>query len=55
MDKCLVCGGTPFAQGSDYINLRPLDKKFSIGSEFCLSCGEVSSIKNHESKKSRGV
>jgi hypothetical protein len=47
--KCSVCGGISFAQGSDYINLRPLDKKFAIGSEkiytFCLSCGEVLSIK----------
>ncbi len=47
--KCSECGGTSFSQGSDYINLRPLNKKLSIGSEkiytFCTSCGEVISIK----------
>ncbi|MEC1155688.1 hypothetical protein [Cytobacillus horneckiae] len=47
--KCTQCGGTSFARGSDYINIRPLDKKFTIGSEkiytFCLDCGEVLSIK----------
>lgn len=47
--KCAQCEGTSFAQGSDYINIRPLDKKYTIGSEkiytFCLDCGEVLSIK----------
>ena len=47
--KWIQCGGTSFAHGSDYINIRPLDKKFTIGSEkiytFCLDCGEVLSIK----------
>jgi hypothetical protein len=47
--KCSNCGKTSFAQGSDYINLRPLGKKLTIGSEkvytFCLACGEVHSIK----------
>ncbi|WP_185763143.1 hypothetical protein [Niallia circulans] len=46
---CLECGGTSFAQGTDYINLRPLDNKLTIGSEkvytFCVDCGEVNSIK----------
>ncbi|MCE4048856.1 MULTISPECIES: hypothetical protein [Bacillaceae] len=47
--KCSECGGTSFSQGSDYINLRPLNKKMAIGSEkiytYCLNCGEVISIK----------
>ncbi|MGG0740763.1 hypothetical protein [Niallia taxi] len=46
---CLECGGTSFAQGTDYINLRPLNNKLTIGSEkiytFCVDCGEVNSIK----------
>ncbi|MCT2345415.1 hypothetical protein NQZ71_26085 (plasmid) [Niallia taxi] len=46
---CSDCGGTSFAQGTDYINLRPLDNKLTIGSEkiytFCVDCGEVNSIK----------
>jgi uncharacterized Zn finger protein len=47
--KCASCGGNSFVQAMDYINLRPLDKKMSIGSEriytVCLDCGEVVSIK----------
>lgn len=47
--KCTDCGSTSFVQASDFINLRPLDKKLSIGSErvytVCLDCGEVVSIK----------
>lgn len=47
--KCSECGGSSFLQGTDYINLRPLDNKLSIGSEkvytFCQDCGEVQSIK----------
>lgn len=47
--KCHSCGGKSFVQAMDYINLRPVDKKMSIGSEriytVCLECGEVLSIK----------
>ncbi|KLU57670.1 hypothetical protein MHI48_28525 [Paenibacillus sp. FSL H7-0942] len=47
--KCTDCGGTSFVQASDFINLRPLDKKMALGSErvftVCLDCGEVVSIK----------
>jgi hypothetical protein len=47
--KCNSCGGNSFVQAMDYINLRPVDKKMSIGSEkvytVCLDCGEVVSIK----------
>jgi hypothetical protein len=38
-----------FVEATDFINLRPLDKKMSLGSErvytICLNCGEVVSIK----------
>jgi hypothetical protein len=47
--KCHSCGGNSFVQAMDFINLRPVDKKMSIGSEriytVCLDCGEVVSIK----------
>lgn len=47
--KCDSCGGNSFVQAMDYINLRPINKKMSIGSErvytVCLDCGEVVSIK----------
>ncbi|WP_079508871.1 hypothetical protein [Mesobacillus jeotgali] len=47
--KCSSCGGNSFVQAMEYINLRPVDKKMTIGSEkvytVCLDCGEVVSIK----------
>ncbi|MCL6662280.1 MULTISPECIES: hypothetical protein [Paenibacillus] len=47
--KCTDCGGTSFVQATDFINLRPMDKKLALGSErvftVCLDCGEVVSIK----------
>ncbi|WJH29026.1 hypothetical protein N6H13_29735 [Paenibacillus sp. CC-CFT742] len=47
--RCHDCGGNSFVQASDFINLRPVDKKLAIGSEkvyiVCLDCGEVLSIK----------
>jgi translation initiation factor 2 beta subunit (eIF-2beta)/eIF-5 len=47
--KCKSCGGSSFVQAMDFINLRPVDKKMSFGSEriftVCLDCGEVVSIK----------
>ncbi|WML46614.1 hypothetical protein RCG23_13210 [Neobacillus sp. PS3-34] len=56
---CRSCGGSSFVQGSDYIQLRPLNKKMAFGSEkiytVCLDCGEVLSIKimNPEKLKSK--
>jgi hypothetical protein len=48
-ENCHSCGGNSFVQAMDYINLRPVDKKMSIGSEriytVCSGCGEVVSIK----------
>ena len=47
--NCKNCEGASFVEATDYINLRPLDKKIAIGSEkiynVCLNCGEVLSIK----------
>ncbi|ARK32381.1 hypothetical protein BkAM31D_22365 [Halalkalibacter krulwichiae] len=46
---CQNCGGSEFAEGTDFSSVRPLDKKFSMGSikiySFCLDCGEVRSIR----------
>ena len=53
--KCKDCGGNSFVQAMDFVNLRPVDKKMSIGSEriftVCLDCGEVVSIKVKNAKK----
>lgn len=47
--NCKNCKGNSFVQATDFINLRPLDKKMAFGSEkvytVCLDCGEVASIK----------
>jgi len=47
--NCKICKGNSFVQATDYINLRPLNKKMAFGSEkvynVCLDCGEVVSIK----------
>lgn len=47
--ECKSCGGKSFVQATDYINLRPMNKKMTMGSEkiytVCLNCGEVFSIK----------
>lgn len=55
--KCVKCEGTDFAEGTDFMAIRPLDKKFSIGSNkiytFCLNCGEVSSIRIENPEKFR--
>ncbi len=48
-ESCKSCGGTTFVQASDFVNLRPVNKKFSFGTEkiytVCQRCGEVISIK----------
>ncbi|AIQ47361.1 hypothetical protein R70723_16795 [Paenibacillus sp. FSL R7-0273] len=53
--KCTNCGENSFVQATDYINLRPLDKKMSIGAErvytVCLNCGEVVSIQVKDPEK----
>ncbi|WP_416825149.1 hypothetical protein [Ectobacillus polymachus] len=46
--KCGKCGSSEFAEGTDYIPIKP--NKFSwSGSNkvytFCLKCGEVDSIR----------
>ncbi|MEW9503116.1 hypothetical protein [Jeotgalibacillus marinus] len=47
--KCQNCNGLEFAEGTDFMPIKPLDKKFSMGSNkiytFCLNCGEVISIR----------
>ncbi|MEC1524603.1 hypothetical protein P9D43_21600 [Neobacillus niacini] len=49
VNKCPKCNGVEFAEGTDFMSVKPVDKKFSMGSNkiytFCLSCGEVISIR----------
>ncbi|TYR97542.1 hypothetical protein FZC84_18635 [Rossellomorea vietnamensis] len=53
--KCRSCNGESFVQASDYINLRPLNKRMTLGSEkvytICVKCGEVASIKVQNPEK----
>lgn len=53
--NCPKCNGDKFAEGSDFVNMRPLHKKMSIGSSkiytFCLDCGEVISIRVENPEK----
>ena len=53
--KCKSCGGDSFVQAMDFVNLRPMNKKLSIGTEriftVCLDCGEVVSIKVTQPEK----
>lgn len=48
-NECPKCYGTEFGEGTDFMAVRPLDKKFSLGSNiiftFCLNCGEVVSTR----------
>lgn len=48
-NKCPKCKGVEFAEGTDFMSVKPMDKKFSMESNkiytFCLSCGEVISIR----------
>lgn len=52
---CSKCGGNSLVQATDFIPLRPLDKKFGFGTEkiyrVCLDCGEVVSIRVKDPKK----
>jgi predicted nucleic-acid-binding Zn-ribbon protein len=56
-DKCAKCGGAEFAEGTDYMAVRPLDKKLSTGSNkiytFCLNCGEIISTRIENPQKFR--
>jgi predicted nucleic-acid-binding Zn-ribbon protein len=55
--QCNKCGGSEFAEGTDFVAIRPLDKKLSMGSNkiytFCLNCGEVYSIRIENPAKFR--
>ncbi|WP_028986703.1 hypothetical protein [Thermicanus aegyptius] len=52
---CPKCGGHSFVEATDFIHLRPLDKKLGFGTEkiytVCLDCGEVVSIRVKDPKK----
>lgn len=46
--KCLKCGGTEFAEGTDFMPIKPSKMSMSGGNKiytFCLKCGEVDSIR----------
>lgn len=45
--KCLNCGGTDFAEGTDFLPIKPSKMSMSNKNKiyiFCLDCGEVDSI-----------
>ena len=47
-NKCFKCGGSEFAEGTDYMPVKP--SKMSLNGSnkiytFCLDCGEVDSIR----------
>lgn len=56
-NKCPKCKGMEFAEGTDFMPIKPLDKKFTIGSlkiyTFCLNCGEIVSIRIENPSKFR--
>jgi hypothetical protein len=56
-NKCPKCNGVEFAEGTDFMPIKSLDKKFSIGSNkiytFCLNCGEVISTRIENPNKFR--
>jgi predicted nucleic-acid-binding Zn-ribbon protein len=46
--KCVKCGNTEFAEGTDYMPLKPSKMSLSSSNKiytFCLECGEVLSIR----------
>jgi hypothetical protein len=55
--ECPRCKGTEFAEGTDFMAIKPLNKKLSSGSLkiycFCLNCGEVVSIRVKNPEKFR--
>jgi predicted nucleic-acid-binding Zn-ribbon protein len=58
-ENCPKCNGTEFAEGTDFIPIKPLDKKLTISTysnkifTFCLNCGEVVSIRIENPNKFR--
>ena len=57
IDECHKCHGTEFGEGTDFMAVRRLDKKLSVGSNkiftFCLNCGEVVSTRIENPDKFR--
>lgn len=53
--KCPKCHGIEFDEGTDFMAIKPLDKKLSVGSNkvftFCLNCGEVVSTRIEDPDK----
>jgi predicted nucleic-acid-binding Zn-ribbon protein len=51
------CNSTDFAEGTDFMPIKPLDKKLSMGSNkiytFCLNCGEIVSTRVENPDKFR--
>ncbi|MCA1318312.1 type II toxin-antitoxin system MqsA family antitoxin [Bacillus tianshenii] len=47
--QCPKCSHAEFAEGTDYMRVKPLDKPFGKSSQkiytFCLGCGEVVSTR----------
>ncbi|MBT2688807.1 hypothetical protein J7I93_11490 [Bacillus sp. ISL-47] len=57
-DECPKCKNTDFAEGTDFMPIKPLNSKFSTGSlkiyQFCLKCGEIISVRVENPGKFRG-
>ncbi|MBU9723042.1 MULTISPECIES: hypothetical protein [Bacillaceae] len=55
--KCPKCNGVEFSEGTDFMPIKPLEKKLAMGSikiyTFCLNCGEVISIRVENPSKFR--
>lgn len=55
--NCPKCNCDEFTEGSDFMPIKPLDKKLSMGSNkiytFCLNCGEIISIRIENPEKFR--
>ena len=55
--KCPVCSGVEFAEGTDFMSIKPLDKKLAIGVNkiytVCLNCGEIVSTRVEDPGKFR--
>ncbi|MDE3840205.1 hypothetical protein C0966_12695 [Bacillus methanolicus] len=55
--NCPKCNGNEFTEGSDFMPIKPLDKKLSMGSNkiytFCLNCGEIISTRIENPEKFR--
>lgn len=55
--KCPVCSGVEFTEGTDFMSIKPLDKKLAIGVNkiytFCLNSGEIVSTRVEDPGKFR--